>query len=374
MIQVCKVILYKISLQLKQPFATSQGVYQARETLIVELQTKDGLSGFGECEAFANPWYTEETLDTEMAILQKELIPIVLSQSFVDPYEAAQAFRFIKRNHFAKAGLEMALWDLYSQQQNQSISTLIGATRSKIDVGVALGVPHHIEELYKQIEHYQAFGYKRFKIKIKRGFDIQVVEAIRSKYPNLPLMVDANSAYTLDDAEHLQQLDAYNLMMIEQPLSAEDIYEHAILQKQLKTPICLDESIHTLEDAKLAIALHSCQIMNVKLGRVGGLTEALRIHKLCSEHNMAVWVGGMLESGVGRAHHIALAACSQFTIPGDISASSKYWSKDIICPEVEVINGQITVPSSPGLGFNVDRAYLEELAIEKKEYVRERQL
>ena len=365
MITVDHVVLYELAMPLKQPFATAHGVYETRRTLLVKLVTGEGLVGYGECEAFAEAWYTEETVETEKAILKQSIIPFLKSQEWTSPSQFAEAIGFIKRHHFAKAGVEMALWDIYSQQQNSPIHRLIGGTREKIDVGVVLGLSDDTKHILSQIAYYEQFGYKRFKIKIKPGHDEAVIAAIREHYPQLPLMVDANSAYTLHDIKQLKRLDHYQLMMIEQPLGETDFLDHAELQQQLQTPICLDESIHSFEDARLAIALSSCRIINVKLGRVGGLTEALRIHQLCQSQNIPLWVGGMIESGVGRMHHIHLASLAQFTIAGDISASQKYWAQDIINPEVKVQEGQIMVPSQTGLGTEINEEQLEHYTIAK---------
>lgn len=359
MIQVNEVYLYELNMPLKAPFATAQGTYEQRRTLVVKLETTDGYIGYGECEAFADPWYTEETVHTEISVLKHNIIPFLKASSWSSPAHFADAIKWVKRHHFAKAGVEMALWDIYSQQRGESIAKLIDGTRSSIDVGVVLGLHEDTSKIIEQIEQYKRFGYKRYKIKIKPGQDEAVVAAIRAYDATLPLMVDANSAYTLYDIELLRRLDQYNLMMIEQPLGDSDFLEHAQLQQQLKTPICLDESIHSAEDARLAITLGSCRIINVKLGRVGGLTEAIRIHNLSQAHHIPLWVGGMLESGIGRAHHVMLASMSQFSIAGDISASQKYWHRDIISPEVKVSYGQIEVPTVPGLGYKVNTDELE---------------
>lgn len=363
LIQVEDVYLYEINMPLKAPFATAQGIYEQRRTVVIRLESTDGYIGYGECEAFADPWYTEETVCTVLSVLQQSIIPFLKASTWLTPSHFAQAIGWIKRHHFAKAGVEMALWDIYSQQMGRSITSLIGGTRSRIDVGVVLGLNEDTSKIIEQIEQYKPFGYKRFKIKIKPGLDENVIAAIRAYDEKLPLMVDANSAYTLNDIERLKRLDQYNLMMIEQPLGESDFLDHAELQRHLKTPICLDESIHSLEDARLAITLESCQIINVKLGRVGGLTAARHIHDLCQNHHIPLWVGGMLESGVGRAHHVVLASLSQFSIAGDISASEKYWHRDIISPEIVVNNGQIEVPTGAGLGYTVDLEQLKRYTL-----------
>jgi len=352
-------------MELKAPFVTANGAYVDRETILIEVTDREGNSGWGECVAFATPWYTEETVQGAWHILQSFLIPALLSAELKHPSELSNIFSHVKRNQMAKAGLEMAIWDLYGQLTGQPLHQLIGGVRGELKVGVAIGLQAHMDDYYRLIEQYSADGYERMKIKIKPGNDITLIEALRSRYPKLPLMADANSAYTLNDMAHLQQLDNYDLMMIEQPLAADDIVDHAKLQSQMKTPICLDESIITYDDARKAIELGSCRVINVKLGRVGGMTEAIRIHDLCKKHDIAIWCGGMLESGIGRAHNMALASLSHFTIPGDISASARYWHRDVILPEVKIEQGVVLLPIGAGIGFNVNREYIEQLTLER---------
>ncbi|URN95913.1 MAG: o-succinylbenzoate synthase [Candidatus Pristimantibacillus lignocellulolyticus] len=365
MITIQSIELYRISMELKAPFVTANGAYVDRETILIEVTDREGNCGWGECVAFATPWYTEETVQGSWHILQSFLIPTLLGVTLKHPNEIPNIFSNVKRNQMAKAGLEMAIWDLYSQLIGQPLHQLIGGVKEELKVGVAIGLQSSMDEYYRLIDHYSADGYERMKIKIKPGNDITLVEALRSRYPKLPLMVDANSAYDLNDIAHLQQLDDYNLMMIEQPLAADDIVDHAKLQAKMNTPICLDESIITYDDARKAIELGSCQVINVKLGRVGGMTEAIRIHDLCKEHDIAIWCGGMLESGIGRAHNMALASLSHFTIPGDISASARYWHKDVILPEVKIEHGGVLLPSGAGIGFEVNKEYIEHLALER---------
>lgn len=356
--------LHLVRLSLVAPFVTSNGAYEDRETILIELRDEQGHIGWGECVAFSTPWYTEETVIGAWHMLEQFLIPALLGQHIKHPTETPLFFQHVKRNQMAKAGLEMAVWDIYAKRQGMPLYQCIGGTRQQIKVGVAIGLQPSLDHYYRQIEQYISDGYERFKIKIKRGHDIELIAAIRAKFPHLPLMVDANSDYSLQDIEHLQKLDRYGLMMIEQPLAADDIVDHAKLQQVMSTPICLDESIITYEDARKAIELGSCKTFNIKLGRVGGLTEALRIHQLCMEHHIPVWCGGMLESGIGRAHNMALASMQQFTIPGDISASSRYWHKDLIVPEVKVTEGVVVLPKQAGIGFNVDTVYIEQLSLQ----------
>ena len=260
----------------------------------------------------------------------------------------------------AKAGIEGAVWNLYAKRQKKSLATVLGGTKSEIEVGVVIGL-NTIPVMLKQIEKYAEEGYERFKVKIKPGHDYELLKEIRKEFPHIPLMADANSAYTLADTESLKRLDEFQLMMIEQPLADYDFLDHAQLQKKIETPICLDESIHSLEDARVAITLGSCQIVNIKPGRVGGLTESIQIHNYCMEHNIPVWCGGMVEMGISRAQNVALASLPNFTIPGDISASSRHWEKDIISPEVMLEGGKVMVPQSVDTEYEVDRGRLAEI-------------
>lgn len=366
MIKIKKIVLHILQMRLKAPFSTSYGDIHDRELLIVEVKDDDGAAGFGEGVAFSIPWYTEETVKTTVHMIEDFLIPILSKTSFHHPRELAESFRFIRRNYMAKAALEGAVWDLYAKQQNIPLSQALGGMKKEVEAGVSIGIQPTIKDLISLIEQYQEEGYKRVKIKIKPGWDIEVVKEIRKHFPNLDLMADANSAYTLKDINHLKQLDEFQLMMIEQPLAYDDIVDHSKLQKELETPICLDESICSFEDARKAVELRSCKIMNIKIGRVGGLTEAKKIHDFCKEQNVPVWCGGMLESGIGRAHNISLATLEQFTLPGDISSSSKYWEEDIIEPEMSVYNGKIALPDNPGIGFHVSREKLKKYTVETK--------
>lgn len=363
-----EVVLHRIRLALKAPFATSYGAYTDRETVLVEMRCEDGAIGWGECVAFATPWYTEETVDTAWLMMEQYLIPSLLNKDVSHPSELQQAFKSVRRHHMAKAGLEMAFWDLYSKRQGISLARAVGAERREIEVGVAIGLQGSEAELYRLIERYVEEGYRRIKVKIKPGQDVELIRGIRKHFPALPLMADANSAYTLADIDHLRQLDEFGLMMIEQPLGQDDIIEHAKLQHRLDTPVCLDESIVSYENAKQAIELGSCKIINVKLGRVGGMCEALRIHELCAKQDIPLWCGGMLETGIGRAHNIALASLSQFVLPGDVSASSRYWEKDVILPEVTIRDGKVTVPDRPGIGYEVDTAFVESVTLNRQRF------
>ncbi|WJE52271.1 o-succinylbenzoate synthase [Bacillus cereus] len=355
-----KVTLYITEMPLVIPFAASYGTYKTRESIIIELEDTDGYIGFGEIVAFSAPWYTEETVTTALHVLQDFLLPDLLKAEVTHPNEVPSLFQHIKRNRMAKAGIEGAVWDLYAKRQNKSLATLLGGTRPKIEVGVVIGLDT-IPNMLKRIEMYAEEGYQRFKVKIKPELDYELLKEIRIAFPKIPLMADANSAYTLADTEKLKKLDEFQLMMIEQPLADNDFLDHAKLQKQIETPICLDESIHSLEDARVAITLGSCRIVNIKPGRVGGLTESIQIHDYCKEHGIPVWCGGMVEMGISRAQNIALASLPNFTIPGDISASSRHWERDIISPEVTLQGGKVIVPKELGFGYGVNRERLEEI-------------
>ncbi|GHH97382.1 o-succinylbenzoate synthase [Neobacillus kokaensis] len=365
---IANIELYVIEMSLKSPFITHLGAVRNREGIIVKIRDKDGVCGYGEGVAFSTPWYTEETVKTSMHMLTDVLIPLLQKHSIKHPEEAAALFQSIRRNHMAKAAIETALWDLYAKGQKQSLAGIIGGTREVIASGVVVAT-NSIKNALKEIEGYIEEGYQRIKVKINPQQDYEFLSAIRTYYPILPIMADANSAYTLKDLDRLRALDELNLMMIEQPLSPNDIIEHAALQKEIQTPICLDESIVTFEDAKNAVQMGSCQVINIKTGRVGGLTEAKRIHDYCLQHNIPVWCGGMIEFGISRAHNIALASLPGFSIPGDISASSRFWEEDIISPEVTVKNGVIRVPDGSGIGFSINQKRLKETTIFKKEFL-----
>ncbi|WP_243291156.1 o-succinylbenzoate synthase [Bacillus sp. FJAT-47783] len=354
-----EVKIYHVEMELKTPFQTSLETVRERESLIIEAIDTDGVIGWGEVVAFSSPWYTEETVQTTYHILKDFLVPIVLKKTFAHPNDLQRFFQLLKRNHMAKAGIELAVWDLFAKRQNLALSNVLGGTRREIEAGVVISIDS-IPKMLTNIEKHVEEGYKRFKVKISPHTDYSLLKEIRTHFPDLPLMVDANSAYTLKDVKKLQALDEFHLLMIEQPLRSDDFVEHRDLQKLIKTPICLDESIHSLHDAYSAILLNSCQIINVKAGRVGGLSESKRIHDLCGDYNIPIWCGGMLETGISRAHNIALASLPNFTIPGDISASSRYWKEDIIEPEVTVTNGVIHIPEKPGIGYEVNRKKLKK--------------
>jgi O-succinylbenzoate synthase len=358
---ISSVVLHRLRMELVTPFATSYGTYHDRETIIVQIIDEQGVSGWGECVAFETPWYTEETVQGAWHMMEQFLIPSLLQGQIDHPQQLSSLWQGIRRNTMAKAGLEMALWDLYAKGQNKPLYEVVGGDSKPLKVGVAIGLQANLSHYYRFIDQYMQQGYERIKVKIKPGSDIDLIAALRNRYPTIALMADANSAYALSDMQHLQQLDAYNLLMIEQPLAADDIIDHAQLQAQLATPICLDESIVSYDDVRHAIGLGSCRVINIKLGRVGGWNEALRIHQLCLEQHIPLWCGGMLETGIGRAHNLALASLPGFTLPGDISASARYWERDIILPEVVIEQGKVNLPEGAGIGFEVDYDYMDNL-------------
>ncbi|MBN8209446.1 o-succinylbenzoate synthase [Bacillus sp. NTK071] len=359
------VTLHHIRMTLKTPFANSLETVSDRELIIVEVRDFEGHIGFGEGVAFTSPWYTEETLKTSWHMLKDFMIPALKEQVLSHPSDVEYLLKGIRRNPMAKYAIEGAIWDLYAKRERISLAEALGGTASRIKAGVAVGASESetmLNEISKRIEE----GYERIKVKIKPSQDLSLIKAIRETYPSIDLMADANSAYTLNDIERLKALDQYSLLMIEQPLAADDIVDHALLQKELATPICLDESIASYDDARRALNLNSCRIINIKPGRVGGLSVSKKIHDLCADQSIPVWCGGMLESGIGRAHNIALSSLPNFTIPGDVSASSRYWERDIILPEVTVENGSITVPDGYGIGFEINRQELERVTLTKE--------
>jgi o-succinylbenzoate synthase len=349
--KIKEVILRRLRMKMNFLFKTSFGVISEKEFILVEVKDEEGLSGWGESGALMAPFYNEETVETNWHMLEDFLVPIILGRDIEHPDEVSSLFSPIKRNNMAKAAIEGAVWDLYAKRHDQPLYRMLGGGRMNIEVGVSIGIQKTVDDLLEVIDRHVKEGYKRIKVKIKPGWDVDVIREIRKQFPSVPLMADANSAYRLEDLPLLKKLDEYDLMMIEQPLASDDIIDHACVQKELATPICLDESINSYDDARKAIQLGSCKIINIKIGRVGGLTEAKRIHDLCAEHDIPVWCGGMLEAGIGRAHNIALTTLSNFTLPGDTAASSRYWKQDIIEPEVTVEDGIIHVPDKPGIGY-----------------------
>jgi len=363
-----KIELRHVNLELVAPFVTSMGVETHEEHIIVKVDA-EGITGWGESVAEGTPFYSYETVQTAWHIVKEFIIPEIIGKDISNVDEAIALGARVRGHMMAKAGLEAALWDVFAKAQKISLSKILGGTRERIDVGVSIGIQPSAEILLKKIEGYLKEGYKRIKIKIAPGEDIGFVKAVRKEFPDILFQVDANSAYSLDDINLFKQMDDYNLLLIEQPLSHDDIFDHSKLQRELKTPICLDESIHSLADARAAIELNSCKIINIKPGRVGGFTESKLIHDYCAEHNIPVWHGGMLESGIGRAGNVALASLSNFTLPGDISASKRYYKEDIVDPAFEVEpNGTMFVPTKPGIGVEVLKDRLDKVTVYKEEF------
>jgi O-succinylbenzoate synthase len=342
-----------LELPLVHPFETSFGREQVRQTIIVAVRS-GGLTGWGEAATSAGPWYEYETVETCYYVLRTFLGPQLLGKQIVTLDDAARLMAPVRGHNLAKMGLEAAVWDLLGQAQGKSISELLNGRRERVPVGVSIGVQDSVLALLDRIETFWAQGYRRIKIKIKPGWDVEVVRQVRQCFPDVPLMADANSAYTLKDLDMLVALDDFDLLMIEQPLAHDDLVDHAELQRRIRTPICLDESVPSLAAAHAALALGSGRIVNIKPGRVGGLTVAKAIHDLCHERGVPVWCGGMLETGIGRAHNVALASLPGFSLPGDISGSARYFHQDIVEPPFEVNpDGMMTVPTGPGIGVGV---------------------
>jgi O-succinylbenzoate synthase len=362
--------LREIRLPLIHFFETSFGRTTERRVVLARVIDKDGVEGWGECTAGEGPFYSDEWTDSAWVTLKEFLAPMVVGKEFAN---AAQAFSLMKpvRGHrMAKAAIETACWDLAAKVAGMPLWKHLGGVRTEIPCGVSIGIQNTPEVLLEKIERELEAGYQRIKIKIKPGWDVNIIERVRRSFPDIRLMGDANSAYTLSDVPLFRQLDRYALMMLEQPLAHNDIFDHAELQKQIETPVCLDESIRSSEDARHAVGLGSCRIINVKLGRVGGHAEAKRVEKGCRENKIPVWCGGMLESGIGRAHNIAMATLAGFTLPGDVSASSRYWAEDIIEPPVTVTaQGTIIAPQKPGLGFDVNIARIDSLTVRRETIV-----
>ncbi|HUO36271.1 MAG TPA: o-succinylbenzoate synthase [Candidatus Acidoferrum sp.] len=362
-----KITLREIHLQLLSPFQTSFGTTSLRRILLVEAETRDGAVGWGECTAGEDPFYSYETVETAWHILRDFLFPALKGRELESASTLFDLLSHVRGHNMAKASLETAFWDIEAQQKSLPLSKLLGGTRAEVPCGVSIGIQPSIPDLLAKVERELSAGYQRIKIKIKPGQDISLVRALRERFPRVRLMADANSAYTLADTPRLKQLDDFYLIMIEQPLGHDDIYSHAKLQRELQTPICLDECIHDLEHARAAIEIGACKIINIKLGRVGGHTASRRIHDLCQEKSVPVWCGGMLESGIGRAHNIAMSTLANFSLPGDVSASKRYWSEDIIDPEVEVTpRGTIVAPMAPGLGYAPRRGRIDSLTVRRE--------
>jgi len=366
--KISRVELREIRLPLVHFFETSFGRTTTRRIVLVRVEA-DGLTGWGEVACGEEPFYSYETPETAWHVLRDYLIPWTLGREWASASEVAPRFRPVRGHNMAKAALESALWDIEAQQKGVPLARLIGGTLEEIPCGVSIGIQNSVEELLDKIARELAAGYQRIKVKIRPGWDLQVLDRIRTKFPRIALMADANSAYTLTDLPHLKEFDRFYLMMIEQPLGWDDLLDHAKLQREMVTPICLDESIHGPDDARKAIEIGACKIINVKLGRVGGFTAARQVHDVCRGKNVPVWCGGMLESGIGRAHNIALSSLPGFALPGDVSASKRYWTEDIIDPEVNVsAQGTIRVPQTAGLGYTPNLARIGKATVRRESF------
>ena len=358
--KIRRAVLRELPLQLKEFFEISSGGTQARRIVLLTLEA-DGCEGWSECVAAETPGYSYETTDTAWHILTRWLLPALLELEGDDARTLVPA-PWLRGHRMARATVEMALWDLEAKRRNVPLSELLGGKVASVPVGVSIGIQKTDATLTRKVGQYLAEGYRKIKIKIKPGRDVDMLRAVRSRYPDAPVMADANSAYALpSDFERLAAMDEFGLMMIEQPLAHDDLLDHATLQGRLDTPVCLDESIRSHGDVRLALHLGSGRIVNIKPGRVGGLGSSLAIHDACREAGWPVWCGGMLESGIGRAHNVALATLPGFTLPGDISNSSRYWAEDIVLPEFEMAGGLMPVPDGPGIGVTPRMRRIERL-------------
>jgi len=368
-VKIDAVELRVLKMRLLNPFRTSFGVQQDRYPLLVRLEI-DGRSHWGECVAGEGPWYSYETVETAWQILKGYLLPAMIGREMADVAALETLFAPIRGHHMAKACLEMAFTAALAERARKPLAKFLGGVRDRVETGVSIGIQATTDELLEHIAARLAEGYRRIKVKIEPGWDVQAIGAIRERYPEITLMADANSAYDLDDAAHLAQLDRFRLLMLEQPLAADDLVDHAALQQQLRTPICLDESIESARDARQALQLGACQVINIKPGRVGGFAESRRIHDIAANGGVPVWCGGMLETGIGRACNVALATLPNFRLPGDISASDRYWAEDIVDPPfVLQKGGTIAVPTRWGLGVRVKVELVDRLTV-RREMVR----
>lgn len=366
--KITKIERYQLCLPLITPFQTSYGVLEAKQLDLLILEDELGNRGYGELVSFEQPDYIEETIGADRQLIEQQLVPRLFQSDLQKAGDVWSLFQTIQGNFMAKSALETAVWDLFAKREQRSLQSYFGSHKSTLPVGVSVGIHATTEELIAQVSSYLKQGYQRIKVKIKPGYDIVPLSAIRENFPDVTLMADANSAYTLADLELFKQLDQLNLAMIEQPFHQRDFVDHARLQQQLQTKICLDENIRTVEDVKTAYALGSCRAINLKIPRVGGITEALRIVDFCQTHQLLVWLGGMFESGIGRALNLQFASQTSFTFPGDISAANRYYAKDIIKEPAKMEKGRIAVPQGVGLGIEIDWRAIEEVCEQKQTY------
>lgn len=360
------ITLREIHMPLVHFFETSFGRTYSRRILLVTVHS-EGVDGWGECVVGEDPYYSSEWIETAWPTLTQYLIPAMLGKRVESGRECPALYAKVRAHRMAKAGLENAVWDAEAAQKKQPLWKLLGGTQREIPCGVSIGIQDSVEQLLEKIQTELAAGYRRIKVKVKPGWDLNVLEKIRSRWADITLSCDANSAYTLDEVEHLRKLDQFNLLMIEQPLWNDEIYYHARLQKELRTAICLDESIVHARSAAFAADIHACRIVNIKVGRVGGFSEAIKVHDVCQQNKIPVWCGGMLETGIGRGHNIALSTLPNFSLPGDVSASKRYWKEDIVEPEITVSQqGTIAISDAPGTGYRVKPDLIEKLTVRKE--------
>ena len=365
-LKVEAITLREIRMPLVHFFETSFGRTYSRRILLLTVHC-DGVDGWAESVAGEDPYYSSEWTESAWPTIKQYLAPAVLGRTLTSACESASLMARVRGHRMAKTAVENALWDAEARQKKQPLWKLLGGTKREIQCGVSIGIQDSVEQLLDKIELELAAGYRRIKLKVKPGWDLKILERVRSRWPDILLSCDANSAYTLDDLDHLREFDQFNLRMIEQPLWNDDIYYHARLQRELRTAICLDESIRHARDCAAAIETGACRIVNIKVGRVGGFTEAKKVHDVCQRNDVPVWCGGMLESGIGRAHNIALSTLQNFKLPGDVSASKRYWKEDVIEPEVEVTaQGSIAVSDEPGTGYRIREDLVEELTVRKE--------
>ncbi|GAA3766710.1 o-succinylbenzoate synthase [Terriglobus aquaticus] len=363
-----QITLREIQMPLAHPFVTSFGRTNTRRILLVQIES-DGVSAWGECVAGEHPYFSDEMIDTAWLITESELVPRLLGKTLEKGSDIPALLEQVRGHRMAKAAVENAVWDMEAQVKGVSLARLLGGTRDRIACGVSIGMQDTMDEQLAKVEQEVAAGYQRIKLKCKPGWDTEMFAAVRKRWPDILLSCDANSAYRLSDADHIATWDEFNLLMIEQPLWYDDFFFHAELQRRIKTDICLDECIRNRRDADAALRLGSGRILNIKVGRVGGFSEAIAIHDIAQQHGVPVWCGGMLESGIGRAQNIALSSLPNFTLPGDVSASKRYWAQDIIHPEVTVSpEGEIAVPASPGRGFEVDQDRVDALTVRRAHF------
>lgn len=360
--KVSKATLHIIEMPLKTPFYTHLQSLYSRKGIILELQTEDGINGLGEAVAFESPWYTEETVETEIHVLQQWLLPLIIDQTFDQPKDAYKKMSNVRRNYMAKAAIDMALWDIYAKVKGKSLANVIGGNKEEIQVGAVLAtssfemVKERAETLYRE-------GYRRIKVKIDGRKTFEEIKELKKNYPKVAFMVDANGAFGLHDIELLKEIDKEGFLLIEQPFAVDDLVEHSLLQQTIATPICLDESITSIHELRTAHAIGAIKALNVKVGRVGGLTPAIEMIEFCKERDIEVWCGGMIEFGVSRAVNVALASRDEFDIPGDIVASNVYWEHDVVTEPVRVKNGKVSVYKEPGIGVQLDYDLLKRVTI-----------